>query len=335
MKFVSFLNNGETRLGLYIDGKIADLANEAQKHNMNLPSTMNEFLAAGQKAMDDARKVEDALKGKSFESVNTGQLLAPVPNPTSCRDAYAFRQHVASARRNRGVDMIPEFDQYPIFYFTNHNAVFGEGEVEIENDHLHKLDFELEWAAVIGKKGKNVSSKDADNYIAGYTIMNDLSARLLQMEEMKLNLGPAKGKDFATTIGPWLVTPEELEEYKIETEFGNQYDLSMKAWHNGKQLSEGNTKDMTWTFAEIIERVSYGVDIHPGDVIGSGTVGTGCYLELNGTWTREAKERGEEHTPVWLEDGDEITFEVAGLGKLVNKMKLTKNNTSILAKKKV
>jgi fumarylacetoacetate (FAA) hydrolase len=333
MKFVSFLKDGEERLGLYIDGKIADLAAEAKAHDLKIPSTMSEFLNAGVKAMNDAHKIADLLQG-GFKAVNVNKILSPVPKPTSCRDAYAFRQHVASARRNRGVDMIPEFDQFPIFYFTNHNAVYGEGEIEIENDHLHKLDFELEWAVVIGKAGRNVKSKDADEYIAGFTIMNDLSARRLQMEEMRLNLGPAKGKDFATTTGPWLVTPDELEDFKIETEFGNQYDLSMKAWHNGKQVSEGNTKDMTWTFAEIIERVSYGVDIHPGDVIGSGTVGTGCYLELNGTWTREAKERGEEHTPVWLEDGDEITLEVSGLGTLKNTIKLTDNDTSILAKKK-
>ncbi|MDC1068904.1 fumarylacetoacetate hydrolase family protein, partial [Candidatus Kapabacteria bacterium] len=285
-------------------------------------------------AMEIAREVEQQIKSNGFDSVTIDKLLAPVPNPTSCRDAYAFRQHVASARRNRGVDMIPEFDQFPIFYFTNHNAVYGEGDVSIEKDHLHKLDFELEWAVVIGKHGRNVSSKDADDYIAGFTIMNDLSARLLQMEEMKLNLGPAKGKDFATTIGPWLVTKDELEDKKTSTDFGNQYDLEMKAFHNGNQVSLGNTKDMTYTFAEIIERVSYGVDIHPGDVIGSGTVGTGCYLELNGTWRREAEEKNEDFNPIWLGDGDEMKLEVDGLGVLNNKMKLSNLDLSILSKKK-
>jgi fumarylacetoacetate (FAA) hydrolase len=294
---------------------------------------MADFLNAGESAFSNAKKVEDNLKN-GFDAVDIDTLLAPVPHPTSCRDAYAFRQHVAAARRNRGVDMIPEFDEFPIFYFTNHNAVFGEGEVTIEKDHLHKLDFELEWAAVIGKKGRNIPAEDADKYIAGYTIMNDLSARLLQMEEMKLNLGPAKGKDFATTIGPWLVTPDELKSKKISTPKGNQYDLKMKAIHNGKQVSEGNTKDMTYTFAEIIERVSYGVNVHPGDVIGSGTVGTGCYLELNGTWRREAEEKGEDFTPVWLEDCDDIVLEIDGLGTLTNKIKLSGNDLSILEKKR-
>ena len=230
--------------------------------------------------------------------------------------------------------MIPEFDQFPVFYFTNHNAIFGEGEIVVEEDHLQKLDFELEAAIVIGKKGKNISSKDADSYIAGYTIMNDLSARKLQMEEMKLNLGPAKGKDFATVIGPYLVTADELEKNTIETPSGNKYDLRMTAKHNGKLISEGNLKDMNWTFAEIIERASYGVELYPGDVIGSGTVGTGCYLELNGTSALEAKEKGEEFTPIWLKEGDTIELEIDGLGILKNKIVKAKNSYSILAKKK-
>lgn len=334
MKFVSVLNqNNEERLCLLYNDKYADLSNEAKKLNIDLPSKMADFLNLEEDGMNLAQKVQDNLQ-TGFDEVKINKLLAPVPKPTSCRDGYAFRQHVEAARRNRGVEMIPEFDQYPIFYFTNHNAVFGEGDISIEKDHLEKLDFELEWAVVIGKKGKNISSKDADKYIAGFTIMNDLSARLLQMEEMKLNLGPAKGKDFATTIGPFLITPDELESKKITSEFGNQYDLTMKAFHNGKQVSLGNTKDMTYTFAEIIERVSYGVEIHPGDVIGSGTVGTGCYLELNGTWAREAKEKGEDFTPIWLENNDEITLEIDMLGTLKNTMKLNPANNSILAKKK-
>src|SRR5690606_31672484 len=143
-------------------------------------------------------------------ALNNTSLAAPVPHPTSCRDGYAFRQHVAAARRNRRVEMIPEFDEYPIFYFTNHNAIQGPGDIFCMPDHFEKLDFELEVAVVIGKKGMNIKAADADKYIAGYMIMNDMSARTLQMEEMKLNLGPAKGKDFSTVIGPYLVTPDEL-----------------------------------------------------------------------------------------------------------------------------
>ena len=231
--------------------------------------------------------------------------------------------------------MIPEFDQYPIFYFTNHNAMIGEGDLVVETDHLQKLDFELECAVVIGRKGRNIRAEDADQYIAGYTIMNDFSARVLQMEEMKLNLGPAKGKDFATAIGPWLVTTDELAEHRLETEFGNQFNLRMTACHNENHISDGNLKDMNWTFAEIIERCSYGVDLYPGDVIGSGTVGTGCYLELNGTWALEAKERGEEFTPIWLQNGDEIVLAIEGLGELRHRIVKADTDYSILAKKKL
>jgi fumarylacetoacetate (FAA) hydrolase len=237
-------------------------------------------------------------------------------------------------RRNRGVAMIPEFDQFPVFYFTNHNSVVGEGDIPVQEDHLHRLDFELESAIVIGKKGINVEVKDADKYIFGYTIMNDLSARLLQMEEMKLNLGPAKGKDFATVIGPMLVTPDELEKYRIQSEEGNRYDLQMIARHNGRQISDGNMKSINWTFEEIIERVSYGVEIYPGDVIGSGTVGTGCYAELNGTAALKAKEQGDSFTPTWLEDGDVIELEITGLGCLKNRIVKQNAPYSILAKKK-
>jgi len=336
MKLVSFLNNeNKERLGIYLDGKIADMQLAGKANGMDLPSTMAEFLNESEQFLPIAQELNTKLKSNSFESIAINKMLAPVPHPTSCRDGYAFRQHVASARRNRGVEMIAEFDQYPIFYFTNHNAVFGEGEITIEKDHLQKLDFELEWAAVIGKRGKNVQSKDADDYIIGYTIMNDWSARTMQMEEMLLNLGPAKGKDFATTIGPWLVTKDVLEQYKIDTPFGAQYNLEMKAFHNGKQVSAGNTKDMTWTFAEIVERCAYGVEIFPGDVIGSGTVGTGCYLELNGTWALEAKAKGETHTPIWVEAGDTFTLEITGLGILENTIKVNENSFSILEKKKI
>ena len=337
MKLVSYTVKKKDRLGLYVNEKVYDLQECGKGLGFDLPARMRRFLRGGEEMMQMAKQVNDAiLEGKITSNVDNPnlKLLAPVPKPTSCRDAYAFRQHVATARRNRGVPMIPEFDQFPIFYFTNHNAIVGPGDVKLESDHFKKLDFELEGAIVIGKRGKNIPVEEADSYIAGYMIMNDLSARVLQMEEMKLNLGPAKGKDFATAIGPWLVTKDELAQYRIETDFGEKYNLRMTAKHNGKLISEGNLKDMDWTFAEIIERASYGVELLPGDVIGSGTVGTGCYLELNGTHALEAKEKGEEFTPVWLNEGDTIELEITGLGVLSNKMLKRKTNRSILAKKK-
>ena len=300
-----------------------------------LPDNMAEFLWGGDELMDRAKWVNEAIiSGKLAPAEELFfELLAPVPHPTSCRDAYAFRQHVAAARRNRHAEMIPEFDQFPIFYFTNHNAIQGIGEIECMPDHFEKLDFELEVAVVLNKKGRNITAAEADNYIAGYMIMNDMSARTLQMEEMKLNLGPAKGKDFSTVIGPWLVTPDELEKYKVDPKpghKGNSYNLAMKCHVNGKTVSSGNMADMDWTFAEIIERCAYGCDVLPGDVIGSGTVGTGCFLESNGTGLLN----DPNYQPQWLQAGDLVEMEVTALGILSNVIKKLDSDFSILGLKK-
>src|SRR6185369_10176002 len=193
---------------------------------------------AASKTYADIKAGKVNADGTDYSSAS---IMAPVPQPTSCRDGYAFRQHVAAARRNRKVDMIAEFDHYPIFYFTNHNAIQGPGDIVCMPDHFQKLDFELEVAVVLGKKGRNFTAAEADEYIAGYMIMNDMSARTLQMEEMLLNLGPAKGKDFSTVIGPWLVTPDELEQYLIPAKPGHtgaNHNLDMKCWVNGKLVSQ-------------------------------------------------------------------------------------------------
>ncbi|MCS7298203.1 MAG: fumarylacetoacetate hydrolase family protein [Bacteroidia bacterium] len=244
-------------------------------------------------------------------------VLSPVRKPVSLRDGYAFRQHVEAARRNRGLEMIPEFDQFPVFYFSNALAVTGPGPIYVESRHLEKLDFELEVAVLLGKSGRNIPADRADEYIFGYMLMNDWSARALQMEEMKLNLGPAKGKDFAISLGPWVVTSDELEPYRTTPpsgHVGRAYRLALQAELNGVPISYGYLSDMSWTFAEIIERVSYGVEVVPGEVIGSGTVGTGCLLELNGTRRRSQPEAPER----WLQPGDEICLIGQELGQLVN-----------------
>jgi fumarylacetoacetate (FAA) hydrolase len=164
-------------------------------------------------------------------------------------------------------------------------------------------------------------------------IMNDMSARTLQMEEMLLNLGPAKGKDFSTVIGPWLVTPDELKTYEIPAKanhIGRNYALDMKCWVNGVEVSSGSVGDMDWTFAEIIERCAYGVDILPGDVIGSGTVGTGCFLELNGTGLLN----DPNFKPQWLQEGDVVEMEITGLGRLSNTIRKANTDFSLLSIKK-
>jgi fumarylacetoacetate (FAA) hydrolase len=331
MKLVSYKTEDTEHLGVFVNGHIYNL-NSCDKQ---IPDQMADFLNGGEVLMERAKKVDALIKSKEMQPKEEAffELLAPVPHPTSCRDGYAFRQHVAAARRNRKVDMIAEFDQYPIFYFTNHNAIQGPGEIQCMPDHFEKLDFELEIAIVIGKKGRNIKAAEADEYIAGFMIMNDMSARTLQMEEMLLNLGPAKGKDFSTVIGPWLVTPDELESHKVspkEGHTGAAYNLEMSCTVNGKEVSRGNVADMDWTFAEIIERCAYGVDILPGDVIGSGTVGTGCFLELNGTGLLN----NPDFKPQWLQDGDVVEMEITGLGRLSNIIKKVDTDFSILSLKK-
>lgn len=334
MKFVSYLKEEREQLGVLVNEMIYDM----EVLHPDLPSSMGMFLNYWEESFPVAQAGELMLK-EGTRTSNKGvplkdvQLLAPVPFPTSCRDGYAFRQHVAAARRNRKVDMIPEFDQYPIFYFTNHHSITGPGEIKCMPDHFEKLDFELEASIVICKHGRNIKATEADEYIGGLMIMNDISARRLQMEEMLLNLGPAKGKDFSTAIGPWLVTFDELQQFEIsakENHTGTAWNLDMKCWVNGKQVSSGNVGDMDWTFAEIIERASYGVDLYPGDVIGSGTVGTGCFLELNGT----GKLNDANYVEQWLQPGDVVEMEIDGLGKLSNTIIAEETDWSILKLKK-
>ena len=308
MKLISYKKNGNIKLGAFEEGKIYDL----HALDGHIADNMLEFLQGGEEQLQLAMAaMEDGSPTISAEDV---ELISPVPNPPSVRDAYAFRQHVATARRNRGLEMIPEFDEIPIFYFTNHHAVFGEGDFPIRQRHTEKLDFELECAAVIGKQGRDIIAGEADDYIAGFMIMNDFSARGLQMQEMKLNLGPAKGKDFGSSFGPWMITKDELENYRKSSSDGDRYDLKMKAFVNGIQVSQDSLANMTWTFAQIIERVSYGVDIFPGDIIGSGTCGTGCFLELNGSKITDNQ---------WLKPGDTVSLEIETLGKLTNQILLT------------
>ncbi len=229
MKLISYNKEGHEQLGVLIN----DLVYDMEVLHPDLPNTMNMFLSYWEDVFPVAQAGELLLKEGSRSSnrgmpVSGLELIAPVPFPTSCRDGYAFRQHVAAARKNRKVDMIAEFDQYPIFYFTNHHSVQGPGEIKCMPDHFQKLDFELEAAIVICKHGRNIKASEADEYIGGLMIMNDMSARTLQMEEMLLNLGPAKGKDFSTAIGPWLVTLDELQEFEIaakENHTGKNWNL--------------------------------------------------------------------------------------------------------------
>ncbi len=335
MKLASFLTPSGPEAALVHEDKVIALARAVWAAEKKFfPRTMEALVDQWDEYGPVADKIHRRILAGDFTemAVNDAVLTAPLPRPASCRDAYAFRQHVLTARRNRGVPMIPEFDRYPVFYFTNHHAVTGPGKVLCQKDHFDKLDFELEAAVVVARRGRNIDARHADDYILGYTIMNDWSARTLQMEEMLLNLGPAKGKDFATSIGPWIVTPDELADRLVAPKPGHEgraFDLAMNAFVNGSQVSSGNLADMDWTFAEILERCAYGVDLHPGDVIGSGTVGTGCFLELNGT----AKLENPDHLPQWIQPGDEVELRIERLGTLTN-IPVLESEFSILAKKK-
>lgn len=333
MILATYVKDNQEQLAFVSKGKLYD----TDKMHPEMPATMSLMLNYWDELLPTAEAIQQKLD--SEESNNKGidmselTIIAPVPHPTSCRDGYAFRQHVAAARRNRGLEMIPEFDQFPIFYFGNHNSIQGPGNIYCMPDHFQKLDFELEVAIVISKPGRNIKAADADEYIAGLMIMNDMSARTLQMEEMLLNLGPAKGKDFSTVIGPQLLSLESLKQYETackEGHVGKAWDLPMTCKVNGIQVSKGNLKDMDWTFAEIIERCSYGVTIYPGDVIGSGTVGTGCFLELNGT----GKLNDPNYEAQWLQDGDVVEMEIEALGKLTNTIVAEDSDFSILDLKK-
>jgi fumarylacetoacetate (FAA) hydrolase len=334
MKLVSFLNDGHEQLAILYEGLLFTM----DRLHPDLPNSMNMFLQYWDEYLPMAAGGEIMLREGKISldrgiRPETVQLLSPIPFPSSCRDAYAFRQHVAAARRNRKAEMIPEFDQYPIFYFSNHHSIQGPGPVTCMPDHFENLDFELEAAIVICRAGRNIRAEDADEYIGGLLIMNDWSARRLQKEEMLLNLGPAKGKDFATSLGPWLVTTDELKTFEIAAKpghTGKAWNLKMVCRVNGIQVSEGNLGDMDWTFAEIIERASYGVTLLPGDIIGSGTVGTGCFLELNGT----GKLNDPAYQDQWLQAGDQVELEIDGLGILDNTIEAEEDNFSILAIKK-
>lgn len=228
---------------------------------------------------------------------------------SSLRDFYAFEQHVKTARALRGRDMIPEWYEFPVFYFSNHQAIFRHEDVVPMPSNTHMLDYELEIAFVIGKQGINIPAAEANDYIAGFTIMNDWSARDIQRQEMNVGLGPAKGKDFGTSLGPVMVTPDELADRKISSGEDLRYDLKMEARVNGQRLSSGNTKDIYFTFAQIIERASANAMLFPGDIIGSGTVGTGCLLELGGNDSALGR---------WLQVEDVVELEIEGIGTLRN-----------------
>lgn len=249
-----------------------------------------------------ARQVDLADAGEP-EPLADVSVLAPVPEPPSIRDFYAFEAHVATARASRGLEMEPAWYEQPVFYFSNPAAVLGPGE-PVRSPVTAELDYELEVAAVIGEECSGVDPQHWLHVVAGFTVMNDWSARDLQRREMALGLGPAKGKDFATSLGPVLVTPDELLD-----SMGRPHGV-MAAHVNGVEWSCGELADLHFGWGELLAHASRDTRLRPGDVIGSGTVGTGCILELGLV-------HGRERFP-WLRPGDEVALTVDGIGTLTN-----------------
>jgi 2-keto-4-pentenoate hydratase/2-oxohepta-3-ene-1,7-dioic acid hydratase in catechol pathway len=237
------------------------------------------------------------------------RLHAPIPVPPSVRDFMAFEEHVVTSSKAMRLDLDPLWYEIPAFYFSNPAAIRGPYDDVAISPGCAAFDYELEIAAVIGTPGSDIAAADAERHIAGYTVLSDWSARDLQGREMRLNLGPAKGKDTATSIGPVLVTPDELEPYRA----GNAYDLAMTASVNGKPYSAGNFSTIFWNFGALIEHASRGTQLRTGDVIGSGTVGTGCILELSLT-------HGSDAYP-WLQPGDTVTLSIEHLGEIITRIR--------------
>jgi 2-keto-4-pentenoate hydratase/2-oxohepta-3-ene-1,7-dioic acid hydratase in catechol pathway len=232
------------------------------------------------------------------------RLRPPIPVPPSIRDFMAFENHAVTSIEAIGGTLSPAWYQIPAFYFTNPAAVRGPREPVPVSPGSAAFDYELEVAAVIGAPGENISVTDAERHIAGFMVLCDWSARDLQEHEMAIGLGPAKGKDTATSFGPWLITPDELADART----ARGYDLAMTAEVNGRRYSAGNWATLYWTFAQMIAYASRGTRLRPGDVIGSGTVGTGCILELS-------RVHGSDDYP-WLRPGDHVSLTIERLGSI-------------------
>ena len=228
----------------------------------------------------------------------------PLPPVRTIRDFYAFEEHVRTCRRRRGLDVPPQWYEIPVFYFTNPNAVIGPGDPVVPPAATRELDFELEIAAVVGRAARDLPADDrALDCLLGFTIYNDWSARDLQRQEMAVGLGPAKGKDFANSLGPAVVPLAELaDRYSA-----GRLHLAMQAAVNGRVIARGDAGSMHWTWPQILAHASRDARLVPGDVIGSGTVGGGCILELR-----------PETVGGWLRPGDVVTLTVERLGVLEN-----------------
>ncbi len=307
MRWVTFTRAEDPaeRTGLLVDGCIHACAPGTTLLSL-LGDDGERLAAAAEMVRKDPHDVIDLDVPQLRAPV--AHLLAPVPHPPTVRDFYAFEQHVRTARQRRGLEMDPDWYELPVFYFSNPYAICGPDDVVPIPPGCAETDYELEVAAIVGMGGADLAPEDARRHIAGYCVMNDWSARDVQRREMKLSMGPVKGKDFATSIGPMLVTPDELEDTRRDRSF----DLAMIATVNGVEYSRASLADIYWSFEEMLAYASRGTRVETGDVIGSGTCGTGCILELSMV-------HGHERYP-WLQPGDVVELAVDRLGTLRNRV---------------
>jgi fumarylacetoacetate (FAA) hydrolase len=275
------------------------LAHNSTLHRQPL-TTLDRLLARGLRVDALGELVEGGQAAKSLDASDL-EFGPPILEPPSLRDFYAFEGHVKTMWQRRGGTVPETWYRLPIFYFSNVSEIRGPGEPVWCPAASQELDYELEVAALIDTPLHDIPADRGEEAIGGYLVFNDWSARDLQREETTVRLGPAKGKDFASSIGPWLVTPDELADARR----GKGYDLIMTATVNGAELSRGTWADAQFSFGEMIERASADVRLRPGDLIGSGTVGTGCLLEVR-----------DEILKRYLEPGDEVTLAVDRLGAL-------------------
>jgi 2-keto-4-pentenoate hydratase/2-oxohepta-3-ene-1,7-dioic acid hydratase in catechol pathway len=298
MRWVTYRNAGDgtDRAGLILGGNVHGLP-----PGETLISLLGDDGEGLERAGDRAQRAPAEVV-----SLDGVVLRAPIPQPPSVRDFYAFEQHVRTARQRRGLEMDPDWYQLPVFYFSNPHCIVGPDDDVRIAPGSQEMDFELEVAAIVGMPGADLDAGTADRHIAGFCVMNDWSARDIQRREMKLSMGPVKGKDFATSLGPMLVTPDELQSRAS----GRAYDLTMTASVNGVEYSRASLADIYWSFGEMLAYASRGTRVAPGDVIGSGTCGTGCILELSLV-------HGSDQYP-WLQPGDVVDLSVERLGRLRN-----------------
>ena len=284
MKLVTFEAGGAPRLGALTDAGVVDL-NAA---DAAVPADMLSLLDAGEAGLSRARR---AAASGAAQPLSAVKLRAPLPNPRAIKDFFAFEDHAKAGAARRNEPMQPAWYDQPVYYKGNPREIYGPDEVVPWPAYTRKLDFELEIACVIGKKGRDLSIEQAQSHLFGYMVFNDWSARDIQKNEMLCRMGPAKAKDFANGFGPYLLTADELPDPN---------GLRMRAIVNGEVWSEGNSSGRWWSFATMLSHVSQGETVLPGDILGSGTYHKGCGLDMDR----------------WLAPGDTLECEVEKLGTL-------------------